>query len=112
MNPIDGLHPANTAHAVAHQYSAQTGAETKQTPDPAANNRDSVSKAVKIVNETLGTLRRDESHFSVDDELGKLVVRIINTDTKELIRQIPSEEVLNLSKKMVEITKLLYGNNA
>lgn len=114
MNPIDALRSTDRAGAVAHQHPEKTGTGTKQKPDPAVQNIDSyeVTEAVKIVNDSLKALSKDERQFAVDDELGRLVVKIINSDTSELVRQIPSEEVLNLSKKMVEITKLLYGNNA
>ena len=41
--------------------------------------------------------------------LGKLVVKIINSDTKELVRQIPTEEALALSKRMQDVLKVMYG---
>jgi len=68
----------------------------------------SINEAVRNINAALTTLRRDERQFSVDEDLGRLVVKIVNTDTKEIVRQIPSEEALTLSKKMQEMIKLLF----
>ena len=42
--------------------------------------------------------------FQVDDELGQTVVRVIDRETDELIRQIPSDEVLALSKRLKELS--------
>lgn len=33
--------------------------------------------------------------FSVDEQSGQTVVRVVDAETKELVRQIPSQEVLN-----------------
>ena len=67
-----------------------------------------ISEAVKNINAALTSLKREERQFSTDEDLGRLVVKIINADTKELIRQIPSEEALALSKKMQETIRLLF----
>jgi flagellar protein FlaG len=69
----------------------------------------SVSEAVKNINSALGTLKREERHLNVDEDLGRLVVKIINSDTKEIVRQIPTEETLDLSKRMQELVGLLFG---
>ena len=39
-------------------------------------------------------------HFSVDQESGDTVVRIVDSDTKEVIRQIPSEELLAIAHRL------------
>lgn len=38
--------------------------------------------------------------FKVDDELGVTIVRVIDKDTDELIRQFPPEDLINLSKRL------------
>lgn len=108
INTIRSSVTDNTV-AVAHQQLPIKNAETKQTPDRNAQYINSVDKAVKTVSDSLSALRSVEPQFSVDDELGELVVKIIDSDTKALIRQMPSEEMLKLSKKMTEITNLLCG---
>jgi len=45
--------------------------------------------------------------FTVDDESSQVVVRIVDTQTKQLIRQIPSEEMLAISKSLDQLTGLL-----
>ncbi|MDR0453180.1 MAG: flagellar protein FlaG [Deferribacteraceae bacterium] len=64
---------------------------------------------LSINNAALTVLRREERQFMVDEDLERLVVKIIDADTKELIRQIPTEDALKLSKKMQEMIGLLFN---
>ena len=40
--------------------------------------------------------------FRVDDESGKVVVAVVDADTSEVLRQIPSEEMLVVSRRLQE----------
>lgn len=47
--------------------------------------------------------------FSMSEKLNhQVIVEIKNKETDELIKQIPSEEILNLREKMEEITGLIF----
>lgn len=41
-------------------------------------------------------------NFSVDEATGRVVVKVINSTTDEVIRQIPSEEMLAISRHILE----------
>lgn len=43
--------------------------------------------------------------FEVDEELGVTIVRVIDKETDELIRQFPPEELLNLSRRLKELNE-------
>lgn len=58
---------------------------------------DELGKAVEDVNQFVNSQGRT-LNFSVDEESGKPVVKVIDFETKEVIRQIPSEEVLTMAK--------------
>jgi flagellar protein FlaG len=45
--------------------------------------------------------------YFVEEDLDKMVMQIVNADTKELVRQIPTEEALLLSKKLQDIMALM-----
>ncbi|MCK4951175.1 MAG: flagellar protein FlaG, partial [Gammaproteobacteria bacterium] len=68
-----------------------------------ANTSEPTSEAVKVAVEKLNTqiqsLQRDLS-FSIDEDSGRTVVRVIDSETKEVVRQIPSEEVLKLAQQL------------
>lgn len=67
-----------------------------------------LTEAVAKLNDHLQNVRRD-LHFSIDDASGQTVVRVVNTETEELIRQIPSEEVLRISQTIKEQMENLPG---
>jgi flagellar protein FlaG len=55
-----------------------------------------VKEAVSRIQSYLSASQR-ELHISVDQGSGRTVVRVVNPDTQEVIRQIPTEEVLKLA---------------
>ena len=50
--------------------------------------------------------------FSLDKDSGKTVVKVMDTDTNEVIRQIPTEEVLAISKAVDKLKGLLIKQQA
>lgn len=56
-----------------------------------------VSHAVRKLNDYVQNMSR-ELHISVDEESGHTVVRVIDPISKEVIRQIPREEILALAR--------------
>jgi flagellar protein FlaG len=59
--------------------------------------KEEVEKAVTSVNDFINKLRHRELQFSLDDQSGKMVIKIVDTDNKKVIRQIPPEEMLRLA---------------
>ncbi len=49
--------------------------------------------------------------FKVDEELGVTIVRVIDKETDELIRQFPPEELLNLSRRLKELNEQNSGHS-
>ena len=56
--------------------------------------------------------RNNNLQFSVDKETGKTVVRVVDAQNGETIRQIPSEEALALSKSLDKLQGLLLSQKA
>lgn len=50
--------------------------------------------------------------FSVDDESGRTIVKVVDLQTKEILRQIPSEEVLNIARALDKLQGLLIQGKA
>jgi flagellar protein FlaG len=48
--------------------------------------------------------------FKVDEELGVTIVRVVDKQTDELIRQFPPEELINLSKRLKELNEENVGS--
>ena len=50
--------------------------------------------------------------FSLDDESERLVVKVVDTATKQVLRQIPNEEVLAMSKTLDKLQGLMIRQTA
>ncbi len=66
--------------------------EPAKEPTPAQ-----VEQAVQQLQSYLNDSQR-QLQFQVDSASGRTIVRVVNPDTGELIRQIPSEEMLTLAR--------------
>ncbi|NLO79813.1 MAG: flagellar protein FlaG [Xanthomonadaceae bacterium] len=66
-----------------------------------------LARAVEQINEFIRMARCDLV-FSVDEATGKLVVTVVDAETREVIRQIPSEEVLAIAARLDEARGLLF----
>ncbi len=67
-----------------------------------------LEKALGNVSAQVQMLQRS-LHFSVDEKSGEPIVRIVDSETKELIRQIPSEELLAIGERLRSTTGLLLS---
>lgn len=61
------------------------------------NHKQDVMAAVRNLEDIAQNTRR-ELKFSVDDDTEKLVIRVLDSESKKVIRQIPAEEVLERAK--------------
>jgi len=60
-----------------------------------------VMAAVEFVNSQLQSYTRN-LEFSVEEETGETIVRVYDTETEELVRQIPSENMIELARRLQE----------
>lgn len=58
---------------------------------------DQLQKSVESINQFISNYQRS-INFSVENDLNKTVIKVVNTETDEVIRQIPSEEAIALAK--------------
>ena len=65
--------------------------------------RNEISSALDSISEFLGT-RGTNLAFSIDDSTSRQIVTVMDRETGDIIRQIPSEEVLNFAAKLQELT--------
>lgn len=82
---------------------AESDAESQAAlPPPAEASADSaeqVRNAVASISDYVQSIDRD-LQFTVDEELDRTVVKVIDSQTGELIRQIPEEVFLELARKL------------
>ncbi|MBM3109055.1 flagellar biosynthesis protein FlaG [Pseudomonas sp. FFUP_PS_473] len=66
-----------------------------------------VKSAVKEIEKFLASSRRN-LEFSTDEESGRIVVKVIASETGELVRQLPSEEALRIAHSLSDMSSLLF----
>lgn len=81
---------------------------TPTQPRPAASppSNQQVQDAVKQMEQAVQA-KASALQFSVDDSSGKTVVRVVDQHTGDVIRQIPSEEVLKIAQSIEQFQGLL-----
>jgi flagellar protein FlaG len=79
-----------------------------ETSQPA---REAVAKAAADLQEFVKSMGRN-LNFSVDETTGYHVVKVVNPDTGELIRQLPSEELLKISRDFQRLNNVLVSQRA
>lgn len=50
--------------------------------------------------------------FSIDEDTGKTVIKVMDAETNELVRQIPSEEVIDIARSLNKIHGTLFNDRA
>ena len=75
----------------------------KELPARAADSAE-INEAVTRINEIVQSVQRDLS-FNVDEDSGQTIIRVVDSGSGELIRQIPSEEALAIALQLRDLQK-------
>jgi flagellar protein FlaG len=99
---------------------ARPAAPERRTEKPAVDEakvskaeqaREALQEAMAGLSELIQSQRRS-LQFSVDAISGRTVIRVLDAETQEMIRQIPAEEVVNLSRWLKGSSGALFDANA
>lgn len=72
-----------------------------------------LGEAVKKINETIGSMNKNVGlEFSTDEDTKLRMVRVVDVASKEVLRQIPTEEVINIAKAIDKLQGLLVRDKA
>ena len=122
MGKLQGAGPGSrpVADAVRPAQSQPIGAQVPGIV-PAANDaparpategtRQAVEQAVVNLQDFVQTVNRD-IRFSVHDDTGEIVVQVTDSESGDVIRQIPSEDALELAKSIQDVRSLLFETRA
>jgi len=71
--------------------------------------REDLGQAVSQLNDFVQNVQRD-LQFEVDNDLGQTIVKVVDQQTQEVIRQIPDEVALRLAEKLQQDEPLTLFN--
>jgi len=94
---VDTSRPVNAANAVQ-------GAETEVE-------REQLEAAIEKLNDLMKESQRSLS-FRVDEDLDKVVVTVTNSETDEVIRQMPTKESLEFAKNLEGVIGVIFNDHA
>lgn len=113
----DDLARLNRASIAGQSARAAGNAQAVSTQDTRSQQAPTVAEegvlqAVDQVNKTIKTMSSNDLQFSVDEDTESVVVKVVDRQTHEIIRQIPSEEFLQIAKALDKLKGLLVQDKA
>ncbi|MBM7059568.1 flagellar protein FlaG [Pseudomonas sp. UL073] len=73
--------------------------------------KDSLGAAVANMSSFAQSVQRN-LNFSIDDASGEVVIKVMDRDSGEMVRQIPSEDALRLAEQLEELRSLMFEARA
>lgn len=88
--------------------------DNKESLNQTAQNQMTTEEVKEMVEsfQTMSETIQTKLSFSVNEENNKIVVKIFDKESEELIRQFPSEEMLSLQNKMSDLAGFLFDTKA
>ncbi|WP_286265366.1 flagellar protein FlaG [Thalassotalea atypica] len=77
-------------------------AESSKQENSKKSDSEQLDKAVEIVSEFMN-LPMKNVNFLTDDSSAKTVIKVFDSESQELIKQFPSEEVLEIAQRILQI---------
>lgn len=105
--PMTTSAPADAAKPV----DAADSSASNSVPATGKIEREQVEKAVEDIQAFVNSNQRNLD-FSIDDTTGDVVVKIVATQSGEVIRQLPSEEALKMAQRLKDPHSLLFDEQA
>lgn len=102
-----GVRPQE-ARGISNATRSDAARERNRREEPS---EEQVKSAVEQLNEFLQVSASD-LQFSVDEESGMRIIKVVDPETKEVIRQIPSEEAVEIAKAIGKLQGLLIRQTA
>ena len=70
-----------------------------------------LQQALEDVQNAIGTITND-LRFSIDQDTGRTIVKIVDRETDEVIKQFPSDEMIRIAKALDKLQGLLLQQEA
>lgn len=102
VSPESKIRPENV-QSVQDSVKIKKELEESDKPDR-KDELSQIDEAVTSLNSSIQTVQRN-LQFSVDKDLDKIVINVKDKQTDEVVRQIPSEEVLELARNLHDMVE-------
>lgn len=100
-----------TLKAVSGAKEAEEKEQAKNKTDQQVFSQSDLADAIKKLNDTV-KLYKGDLQFTVDDDTQMQIVKVVDKSSKEVIRQIPSPEVIRIAKAIEDFRSILLHDEA
>jgi flagellar protein FlaG len=83
---------------------------TQQSTAPVTN-EEQLTQLVKEINKTLASMQQG-IEFSIDPDSHRTIIRVVDQQTNELIKQIPSKEALQIAESLGKLQGVFIKQTA
>ena len=97
---------SNKTENTLQQQTEQNNQQVQQSGEKDELGREQLEKMAQQLQDFMGEMNRS-LQFQVDEESGRDVIKVVDKNSGELIKQYPSEEVLSLVAKLSETAGFL-----
>jgi flagellar protein FlaG len=120
--PINPLTPANSSlrplpltTSLPAPQATNSGPRIASNPQPETQptvaTGNLVQQAVEQIQQTTEKLAQN-LQFSIDEDTGITVIKVLDSQTQEVIRQIPTEEAVSIARTLDQVKGLLFSDKA
>lgn len=114
--PVSGVSSAQNSTRVGtaqgvNAATMQADQSVASNKDPAEMPREQLDSVEASMQTAIQSISRD-INFQVDDSSGRVVVKVVDGSSGEVVRQIPSEEALELATRLEDMRSLLFREEA
>ncbi|MCB1774598.1 MAG: flagellar protein FlaG [Gammaproteobacteria bacterium] len=103
--------PAASANPPEQEVQAKVVVDRVRQQDQQEKESEPLEEVVSDLNNLVRELHR-ELQFSVDEDSGETVIKVIDKETDEIVRQIPSEEIMELRRRLQQATGVIFRDSA
>lgn len=104
--------PPPTAPQGASTTTGKVSVVVPEPPEQQVPSKEQVKRTVESMKQMAETTAPNSLQFSIDDDTGKTIVRVSDAQTGEMIRQIPSEELLDIARSLDKMQGMLLRQKA
>jgi len=70
--------------------------------------KEGIESVAKVIEDYANDVHNVGLRFAVHEDTGKFVIRVVDANTNEVVREVPPENLLDLAAKMEEMMGMLY----
>ncbi|MCG8540266.1 MAG: flagellar protein FlaG [Clostridia bacterium] len=105
----NSLNPSKASETLSNEVKQQNEIQKNNPKENELGNeklsKKTIKEAIENTNRKLVSTDR-KFEFSINEETNDVIIRVINKETDEVIREIPSEKILDMVAKMMELAGL------